>query len=548
MKLTAYLMGMTALCVMCSHADQPNIVYLMADDLGWVDIAFSAANMGHGSQYHETPNIDRLAGEGLCFTQAYVQQNCQPTRAALLTGQYAVRPLNNTYNVQSLARYDKRSKGWPKIPIQPYAQQQGGIDPSSTSIFEMLQAAGYHTAWFGKNHGCGADDDLPKNHGIDYNFGSNKKAVGKVNGKKTTSNYLALKDDSKGWIFDGPMAKYAAPYTAEYAMKNLFPFANGNDPMRAVGTPKHYTDALGDAVAEYLADRAKDKTPFIAYVPFHAIHSGIVARPDLFEKYQAKPSSDERHTNAKYAAFVEQLDQTVGRILLALEQNGLAANTLVVFTSDNGGVKGATSNAPLRSAKGTYYEGGLRVPFIARWPGKVTPGTVSAQPIHCIDIYPTFAELTGGSQPDPDFQPLDGVSFRSILLGDADALERESLFWHFPGYMDERNHPRSLVQTRIGNEIYKLFFNYTDGSYELYNISKDLSEANNLLAVPGERSMIIAKEMNRDLRNWLLDNQAPNGSWRINGNDVSYPSVDMLSYEIPDQAGLKPIKKKPKNK
>ncbi len=545
-NMTGYLIGMVALCVTCVHANKPNIVYLMADDLGWVDIAAGSASMGHGSRYHETPNIDRFAREGMCFTHAYVQQNCQPTRTALLSGQYAVRPLNNTYNVTSLDRYDKRSKDWPLLSIQPYKQQQGGIDPASTSIFEMLHAAGYHTAWFGKNHGCGPDEDLPQNHGIDCNFGSSKKVQGTVKGKTQDSNYLALKDDSRGWILDAAMAKYAAPYTKQYVKKNLLPVANGNDPMTVVGKPKHYTDAIGDAVTAYIAERAKTGTPFIAYVPFHAIHSGIVARPDLKAKYEAKPSSDERHVNVKYAAFVEQLDQTVGRILLALEENGLSKNTVVVFTSDNGGVLGATSNAPLRSAKGTYYEGGLRVPFIVRWPDVVPPGSISGQPIHCIDVYPTLAELAGGTLPNPGFQPLDGVSFASILRGGQDVLQRECLFWHFPGYMDERNHPRSLVQKRIGDEVYKLFFNYTDGSYELYNISKDISEANNLLAVPGERAMTIAKEMNRDLRKWLLASEAPTGTWRVDGGAVSYPPDDMVSYSIPDQTGLKPLKKNKK--
>jgi arylsulfatase A-like enzyme len=546
-KRTGSIIGTAVLCITCAYANKPNIVYLMADDLGWVDIAASAANMGHGSRYHETPNIDRLVRDGMCFTHAYVQQNCQPTRAALLTGQYAVRPLNNTYNVTSLKRYDKKSPGWPKIAIQPYDQQKGGIDPASTSVFEMLQAAGYHTAWFGKNHGCGEDQDLPQNHGVDTNFGTNKKVSGTAKGKPTASNYLALKDDSKGWIFDGPMTKYAEPYTKEYVKKNLLPFATGNNPMSLVGNPKHYTDAIGDAVTDYLNERATAGTPFVAYVPFHAIHSGIVARPDLLAKYKAKPSLDERHANAKYAAFVEQLDQTVGRILQALEKNGLAKSTVVVFTSDNGGVKGATSNAPLRSAKGTYYEGGLRVPFIVRWPGVVKVGTVSAQPTHCIDVYPTLAELAGGSLPDPTFQPLDGVSIAPILLGKQDALNRDALFWHFPGYMDDRNHPRSLIQQRFGKEVYKLFFNYTDGSYELYNISKDISEANNLLALPSEHAMSIAKQMNRDLRNWLKDTQAPNGSWRADGAAVSYPPADMLSFVIPDDSGLKPINKNQKN-
>ncbi|MEN8846682.1 MAG: sulfatase [Akkermansiaceae bacterium] len=522
--------------------EKPNILFIMADDLGWVDIAASAANMGNGSRYHETPSIDQLAREGISFTHAYVQQNCQPTRAAILSGQYAVQAMNSTYNVGSLNRYDQRSKDWPKIPIKPYSQQKDGIDPSSTSLFEMLQAVNYHTAWFGKNHGCGPNQDLPKNHGIDHNFATRKKVRGTVKGKKESSNYLALQDDAKGWLFDGPMAKYAQPYTTKYLKKHLLPLANENDPISLLGTPKHYTDAIGDAVIDYLRERAAAPSPFIAYVPLHAVHSGIVARPDLLAKYQAKPSTDQRHPNAKYAAFVEHLDQTVGRILRALEEEGLTQNTLVIFTSDNGGVKGITSNQPLRSDKGSFYEGGLRVPFIVRWPGAVTPNTTSSQPIHCIDLYPTLAKIAGGTLPNPKTQPLDGISFEPILRGKQKSLARESLFWHFPGYMDERNHPRSLIQKRIGEDLYKLFFNYSDGSYELYNITQDLSESQNLLEAANDKINRIAQEMNSDLLNWLTKTKAPTGTWRINGTPVPYPSADRKSYHIPDQSGLKRIK------
>ena len=530
--------------VYAQAAEKPNILFIMADDLGWTDLAPSNANMSHGSNYHETPNLDQFTRESISFTHAYAQQNCQPSRTALFSGQYALSSMNNTYNVTSLKRYDKRSKNWPKIRITPYSQQKGGIDTSSTSLFDMLKAANYHTSIFGKNHGCGANEDLPQNHGIDHNFATKKKVQGQVKGKNKKSNYLALQDDSKGWIFDGPMAKYAQPYTENYIKNHLLPIANGNDPMSLIGKPKHYTDAISDAVTNYLAERAEAKSPFIAYVPLHAVHSSIVARPDLLAKYKAKSSSDKRHHKADYAAFIEHMDQTVGRILRALKKNKLSENTLVIFTSDNGGLKGSTSNKPLRHFKGSFYEGGIRVPFITRWPNKVKPGSTSAQPIHLIDIYPTLAKIAGGTLPDPAIQPLDGASLTGILTGEKESLDRDSLFWHFPGYMDVRNHPRSLIQKRIGKDLYKLFFNYTDGSYELYHISQDISESNNLLPSTDEKINSIAQQMNSDLHLWLSNNKAPTGTWRINGTPVPYPPLDRKSYHIPDQGKLKPIKKK----
>ncbi|KGK00083.1 sulfatase [Thalassotalea sp. ND16A] len=520
-------------------ASEPNIIFLMADDLGWVDIHSPNATAGHGSNYHETPNIDKLAQQGMSFTHAYTQQNCQPTRTALISGQYAPGAYNNTYNVHSLDRADGKLPEDVLANITPYQQQEKGIDTSSTSIFEMLQNAGYHTAWFGKNHGTGSDSDVTSNHGIDYNYATKKKVKGKRNGKKRVSNYLALKDDKQGWILDGPMAKYAQPYTEDYIRKNLMPYANGNNPMEVVGKTKHYSDALADALIDYLIERkARPEQPFIAYVPFHAVHSGIVTRDDLHTKYKSKKSKDPRHKKAKYAGFVEQLDQTVGRILANVDSLGLAKNTLVIFTSDNGGVSKITSNKPLRNFKGTFYEGGLRVPFIARLPGVIAPNSVSAQPIHIIDTYPTLADAAGVDLDAAKIpQELDGASIFSVLNGKKNSLDRNALFWHFPGYMDSRNKPSSLIQKRIGlgknQATYKLFFDYTNGEYELYNITQDISEMNNLLAAPTTETKKIAASMNTELIQWLSNYKAPTGHWRVNGDVVTYPATDMKSFSIP---------------
>ena len=469
--------------------EKPNILFIMADDLGWVDIAASAANMGNGSRYHETPSIDQIAREGISFTHAYVQQNCQPTRAAILSGQYAVQAMNSTYNVGSLNRYDQRSKDWPKIPIKPYSQQKDGIDPSSTSLFEMLQAVNYHTAWFGKNHGCGPNQDLPKNHGIDHNFATRKKVRGTVKGKKESSNYLALQDDVKGWLFDGPMAKYAQPYTTKYLKKHLLPLANENDPISLLGTPKHYTDAIGDAVIDYLRERAAAPSPFIAYVPLHAVHSGIVARPDLLAKYQAKPSTDQRHPNAKYAAFVEHLDQTVGRILRALEEEGLTQNTLVIFTSDNGAHREGghnpdfwNSSGGLRGMKRDMHEGGIRTPMLARWPSVIKEGGSTDHLSAFWDVLPTMCELI--SQPVPEKS--DGISFLPLLKGQHDQQKKHDyLYWEFCKNNDQKIFSQAVRQGKwkAYRQVHKKkgmlpleIFNLETDPFEKNDLAKEMPE------------------------------------------------------------------------
>ena len=546
MKFITYifvaLVSLAVQPVLAGEKNQPNIIYLMADDLGWVDIHSPIATSGYGSKYYETPNIDRLAEEGLSFTYAYTQQNCQPTRTALLSGQYATGKYNDTYNVVSLNRYDKRSSEWPNIKIQPY-DQTGSVSADAMSLLEMAQSAGYTTAWFGKNHGTGKTANLPKDHGVDHNFATNKKVSGKVNGKKKKSNYLALKDDKKGWIFDGPIQAYAEPYTKPYIKENLLPYANGNDPLTLVGKTKHYSDALTDSVVDYLKAQAKKQKPFMAYVPFHAVHSAIVTRDDLLHKYNNKPSKDPRHTRADYAGFVEHLDQMVARILDNLNQLGLDKNTVVIFTSDNGGINKFSGNAPLRGDKGMFYEGGIRVPFIVKWPGVVKPATTNAQPTHCIDVYPTLADIIGADLSKVP-QKLDGESLLPILTGAKQKISRDNIYWHFPGYMDKRNFPRSVIQKRVENQLYKLFFNYGTGDYELYNISEDMGEAVNLMASATKENKRIAQLLNKDLVSWLTLNKAPTGKWRANNEAVSYPSISMSDYKVPSQEKLTPLSDK----
>lgn len=514
---------------------KPNIIFIMADDLGWTDLSSPNTSLGNGSKYYESPNIDKLAQQGKSFTYAYTQQNCQPTRAALHTGQYATGPQNGVYNVGSLNRPSKRVV----TPIIPHTQNNY-LKEECVSMFETLKPVGYHTAWFGKFHAIKLREHAQSYLGVDYNLAVHKETNATVDGAKVNNEFFSQNDDVNGWMFDNEGLKsYAQPYDATYIKNVLEPMKNGNDPWLLEGTPKHLTDALGDAVVDYIKDRSQEKEPFFAYIPFHAVHVSILPRLDLKTKYKAKKSQDPRHTDAEYAAFVELLDQTVGRILNALDDpngdgdtsDGIAENTLVIFYSDNGGYMGPTDNSPLRLRKGTYYEGGVRVPLIFRYSGVIAPNTVnSTQEVHAVDFYPTLAEMAGAKLPNPQEHEIDGKSIASVLKGEKESLDdKTELYWHFPGYMDVRNMPQSVIHYRhTNNQHYKLFYRYEDGSYELYNLSKDIGEKTNLLeGKPNQETLDLAMKMNTKLREWLLKRNAPTGSWRDSGKKVAYPPLDM---------------------
>lgn len=535
MKKTILLSLLTLLLLAPKMKGQTNVIFIMADDLGWTDLSSSNTSLGNGSKYYESPNIDELAKQGMSFTYAYTQQNCQPTRAALHTGQYASGLQNGVYNVGSLKR---ASKGL-VTPIIPH-KQNNYLSAECISMFETVKKVGYHTAWFGKFHAIKFGKHAHSFLGIDYNLALHKETKAIVNGEQVKNEFFAQNDDNKGWCFEIEGLKpYAQPYDSTYIREVLEPMRNGNNPWLLEGTPKHLTDALGDAVVDYIEERAQKKAPFFAYVPFHAVHVSILPRPDLEAKYKAKKSIDPRHSRANYAAFVELLDQTVGRIMNALDDpnsdgdssDAIAENTMVVFYSDNGGFMGPTDNSPLRLRKGTYYEGGVRVPMIFRYPGVIAPNTVNTvQEVHAIDVYPTLADMMGAQLPNPNEHKIDGQSIAPILRGKMDAINnKRELYWHFPGYMDVRNYPQSLIHYRAeDNQHYKLFYRYEDASYELYNLSKDIGETSNLLERnPDQATLEIAQTMNKKLRHWLISRNTPTGQWRASGETVAYPPVDI---------------------
>lgn len=498
-------------------ASRPNIVLLLADDLGWTDVHTPATTLGHGNTYAQTPAIDRLAALGMSFTGMRMCPNCAPTRAALMTGQYPLH--NGVYNVGSL----DRGSG----ALDPAVQRSEHILNEAVTLAESLRAAGYSTCHVGKYH-VSNHDDVTRHDGFDFNYGGGKQ------GDASSHGYFARRDTNSvsGWSFVslGPeMNVFAVPYTQQYIEQNLKPYLNGNDPVPLAGTPKHLTDAGADAAIDFLSRHAagpdKDK-PFFINVAFNAVHTVVKARPDLLDKYNKLKSKDPRHTRADFAALIEGEDQAIARILRFLDEHHLADHTLVVFTSDNGGSSASTHNDPLRGYKGMFYEGGLRVPLIARLPGIIRPGSVTDAMANVVDLYPTFADFAGAKLPDPAVHVLDGYSLAPLLRGQTTASPRTVTYYHFPGYLDNRAFPVSVIIKQLDDhQQYKLIYSYEDQHYELYNLTADLGEKADLLkdGRPSADSRAVAAGLRSDLHQYLSTAHPLLPKVRATGQPVPLP-------------------------
>jgi arylsulfatase A len=421
--------------VVAQESKPPNIVLILADDLGWTDLAC------YGSDLHETPHLDRLAASGMKFTQAYSACTvCSPTRASILTGKYPAR-LHVTDWIPGLAPAN------PKLLVPDWTKQ---LPLEEQSLAEVLRSAGYATATIGKWH-LGNEDFYPEKHGFDLNIAGTSLAA--------TRSFFAPYNIAT--LPDGPPGEYL-------------------------------TDRLASEAAAFIRDH-KDK-PFFLYCPHYAVHLPIHAQPELIEKYRGKLRPGLKHTNPTYAAMLESLDQAVGRILQTLDEQKLADNTVVIFTSDNGGHLPTTSNAPLRYGKASCYEGGTRVPLIVRWPRLTQPGSVCEVPVISPDLYPTV--LSMAQVPGTPKQDVDGVSL-APLLRQTGTITREALFWHYPHYqLYQQGGTTPYGAVRAGDWKYIEFF---DGQpAELYNLSADRSEQQNLASRLPDKAQQLANR----LRNW----------------------------------------------
>ena len=427
-----------------------NIVLFLIDDLGWRDIG------ANGSTYYQTPNIDRLAREGVRFTDAYAAcAVCSPTRAAVLTGKYPARLLLTDWLP------DGR---WP-----PKAKLRSGrfvreLPLEEVTIAEALREAGYRTASIGKWHLGAEPFSLPEHHGFDVNVGGNAHGA-------------------PGDFFFPYAGNWAIPTTDLRVRWNVFPD----------GKPGEYlTDRLTDEAVKFI--RENRERPFFLYLPHYAVHTPLQAKPELVAKYEKIPEA-QRQGKPVYAAMVESMDESIGRVMATLRELGLEQDTMVIFTSDNGGFYNATSNAPLRANKGAYYEGGIRVPLIVKWPGVAKAGHVSSEPVTSTDFYPTCL-AAAGLPPRPN-QHMDGRNLQPLLAGGA-TLGRPAIFWHFPHYND---HPHSVPSGVIRQGPWKLIETFDPEGLELYNLADDLGEQRNLAAAQPAR----VAELKRALDAWRVE-------------------------------------------
>ncbi len=418
-----------------------NILFILADDLGWADLGC------YGNPLHETPHLNQLASDGMRFQQAYTAcAVCSPTRASIQTGKYPIR-VGITDWIPGMRKKNTQL-------VEKHTEQQ--LPLSEKTIAETLHEHGYRCAMLGKWH-LGGKDFLPTDQGYDPYI--DKEQLGFAKG-----------------YFDPPIT----------GKKNPAPNA------------RHLTDILGDEAAKLIGQYAQDDSqPFFLMMNFHTVHTPIEARNDLREHYEKKLKSmpDCAWQNPRYAAMVHCLDLNIGKMLNALKTAGIAQDTIVIFTSDNGGLtkSGITVNTPLRSGKGYYYEGGIRVPTIIRWPDVVQPNSICDCPVISNDFYPTILDML--NLPLLPGQHLDGLSITPLLKQQKDRLDRSTFYWHYPHYHGAGETPCSAI--RSGH--FKLIHHYQDNQLELYNLKDDPGETNNLYDQNPQK----AQELQTQLDLWL---------------------------------------------
>lgn len=465
-------------------SDKPNIVFILIDDMGWRDLSC------YDSAFYETPNIDRLAAEGMRFTDAYAScPVCSPTRASVMTGKYPA-----SVGVTNYIDWDggtHPSKG--RLIDVPYLKH---LPSSEYTLASALKDHGYATWHVGKWH-LGGPGSLPEDHGFDVNIGGCEAG-----------------------------APYGGGYFSPWSVR----------PLQDADVPD------GTYLTDYLTDQAIElikggTAPFFLNLWYYAVHEPIQAKPEKIRKYEAKAAAmgldqqdpfeegefypadhqkDQRirrrilQSDPTYAAMIESLDENVGRLLDAVKEAGQADNTVVVFTSDNGGLSSAesspTCNAPFAEGKGWMYEGGTREPLLVKWPGQVAPGSLCSTPVTTPDFYPTFLEMAG-RELLPN-QHSDGVSVVPLLKGEG-GVARDAIFWHYPHYGNQGGTPGSSV--RMGE--YKLIEFFEDGRLELYHLTKDPGEEFDLSAEQPERSRTMSQALDQWRRSIEARIPQPNPEW-----------------------------------
>jgi arylsulfatase A-like enzyme len=465
----------------------PNVILIVADDLGWADLNC------YGSKYHHTPALDKLAREGMRFTQAYAAcPVCSPTRAALMTGKYPGRLHLTDWLPGRGDQPDQRLR-------RPAFRQELPLE--EVTLAERLRESGYATAHIGKWH-LGGDGFDPLRQGFEQNI------AGTASG--SPPGYFAP------WIREGralPGLEHAPP--GEYL-----------------------TERLTLEAEKFLA--ANSSRPFFLYLPHFAVHTPLQGPSALVEEFEKQPKPGLPQNNPIYKAMLASLDDSVGRILQKLVDLKIDEQTLVIFTSDNGGlatIEGpktpATSNAPLREGKGYLYEGGIRVPFLVKWPGGTAAGTTCDVPVCSIDLVPTIAEIVGRAISDPE---VDGTSLVP-LLKQTGTIAPRALYWHYPHYSNQGGRPGGAI--RVGGD--KLISFYDTGRVELFDVQKDVGENSNLTEQFPEKVQQLAAQLKswreavgaQDMRpnpDYAPNPQSRDGSITLPGRTADVHGV-MLRFE-----------------
>ncbi len=481
---------------------RPNVVFILADDLGWMDLASYAARVrgvDRSECYYETPNLDRLADQGMSFSQAYACPLCSPARASILTGQYAARHGFLTASGHTRGSYFSRKmkppEGYHIHDRKENAPEQaspalGYITPSFTYVLQSGQDAdfydaltipealdGYRSAMTGKWHlgALGIKGYQPQDQGFD--------------------EVLAYHDHGGSHYFN---------WRKEW-----------HKPGEDLGID-YLTDDLTERAVRFIRECTEAKQPFFLYFPHFAVHAPREAKPEDVDYFLKKPNLGwNGHSSPEYAGVIRGLDNSAGRIIDTIDELGISENTLIIFMSDNGGIDrpDVTSNAPLRAGKASKYEGGIRVPLIVRWPGKTAVGSVCDVPIDCCDIFPTILSAAGQEE-DLASLELDGQSLLPLFADPKNSSEhysRDSFFWHAPfGGLDKKgNYSPAHSAVRKGN--YKLLFDH-QGYFELYNLADDISEERNLADSMPEKT----EEMFNLLNGWMNETILPKYQPRAN--------------------------------
>lgn len=535
-------------------AKSPNIVFILADDLGYADInAYAARATGTqpDQMFYETPNLDRLAGEGLAFNQAYACQLCSPTRAGLLTGKFAARIGVTTATPGSVKTFYNQGIDPPegylahdavfwgdKIAAQQALFNGSTLDAlpaghpldqgrDETTIAEAL--TGYHSAFIGKWHlgSHGADGWQPHNQGFE-------ELAYIDEGGSPYFNWRSMWDDRKKKFPKMPQSELCAGKAGPETGKT------------------YLTDSLAQNAVDYLKQRAApgNQSPFFLYLCHLAVHTPFQAKPEDIARFEKKPSRGwNGNSNAVYAAMVKSLDESVGRILQTLDETGLAKDTMVVFMSDNGGVTysdpPATHNAPLKGGKAMMFEGGIRVPLIFRMPGKVPAGAWCDVPVDYTDLFPTLLELSG-----KDFKShyprIDGRSLVPLFKDPSNSSKdypRSTRYWHYPFNVGVK-HPDDGIplapHSAIREGDFKLIFDWS-GKLLLYDLKADPGEKNDL----SEQRHDLTERLFRKLNAWIDENVAVKYTPMLNPNydpakeSRPRPFVDLRAKWLGDSRAIR---------